>query len=222
MKKNWMPTFLYLLMMISTTPLQGKTIAYSPSIPGQPLIFHTKKPTLSPIEKEICDRLSPSDLTKLSKLSQQISQELVGFIGTIFFPLSGEQQQNLTSLYLSEINENIHKITQVFLSSADNDSLSTLLEQTLTNLVQITNQMLTNSAITPNTVLFHENYIQMQQGVIHPFNAALTTITKDCAQESEIKAKAKSALEGLVSCISLYISNTNNVVNGNNPGSTSL
>ncbi len=225
MKKNWIITLFSLFMIICTTTLQCKTIAISPTIPGQPLIFHVQKPTLSPIEKKILARLSShqvNQLTKLSVLSQEMSQELVGFIGDIFLPLSGEQQQNITSLYLFDINDDIQKIKKVFLSSSGNESISSLLEQTLTHLVEITNQMLTNTAINSNSSLFQANYNQMQDEVINPFNAALTSIIKDSEKETYFKAESRSALEGLVSCIALCISNTNNVVNGDNPGSKSL
>lgn len=207
-----------------STQLYCRTEAFSPSIPGQPLIFHTSNMSLSVIEKKILKKLPDStlcQLAKLSELSQQMSEELIGLIGTLFLRLSEDQKQSFQFLYLLNINDNVFKINYIFYSSTAYDPLGPLLEETLTLLVQIVNQMLENTAIVPDNALFQQDYIQMQQQVINPFNVALTRI-KDSEINSYLKAEAKSSLEALVSCLTLTISNTNSMVHGNNTGSRNL
>jgi hypothetical protein len=225
MKKIWISSLLSLIgFTFSIDPLYCETTAYSPSIPGQPLIFHTTNPSLSPIEKKILKQLSNSKiryLQKLSRISQSISEELAGLIGTVFLPIDQLKQEIVSSIYLSDIENDLQNITAIFAKTSRNDLLGAALQQTLSKLVLISNQMLINTAIDPNIALFQENYVQMQELVINPFKLALS-VYNDSLKNLYLKAEAKSALEALVSCITLIISNTSSIVNGDNPGTKNL
>lgn len=226
MKKNW-PTVIFclsaIMMPIST---HCKTEAFSPSIPGQPLIFHTTIPSVSKLDRKIFEKLSNSQVHKLyelSKLGILLSEEVLGLVGTIFLPTSLAQKESVALIYDNDMASVIDQINQLFLSLEGDSSqqLANLVKHTLDSFIQITNEMLRNTAIVPNNTAYQQNYMQMQVEVINAFKAGLDELFDDSETNAILKAEAGSALEALVSCLSLYILNTQSLVNGNS-GSKNL
>lgn len=196
-----------------------ETVAYSPSIPGQPLIFH--KTTPFSFEEEIASKLSPENrdhLLHLSRLSSRLSEELLGLVGNAFLPLGQTQKASVTSLYNKGIDAAIDQINQTFLKLEGSSSkqLARLVELTLINLTRITNEMVVN----PEAI--QQAYLEMQQQVINFYTVGLNDILSESAQKSVLQADAVSALEGLVSCLTLSILDTNSLVNNASSGQKNL
>lgn len=190
--KNWV-----LFCLVISAPLYPISVAFSPSTPGQPLIFHHKEPPVSPFEQKLFKLLSTCQRELLTEASIRLSEDLLGLVDTHFLPDSKKQEKNLAYLYNRDIRASIALINVK------------LIDQTMTTFVEITNQMLKDVS---NTKLFHKDYQKMQKEVINRYKAKLEKIaTKKTAF---IQAEAESALEGMVSCLSLYISSTDSLVNG--------
>lgn len=203
------------------------TNAYSPSIPGQPLIFHTTTPSISSADQKIIKELSSKEIENLFKLSTtsiQFSEGLLGLIGTAYLPITQDQQGSLSSLYNQDINVAIGIIYQEFLSFRGGSSkrFADLINQTLISFVEIANQMIGDTVGSSSNALFQQDYQEMQDHVINYFKAGVANIYNNNGTNRSLKAEAESALEGLVSCLTLYISSLQSLVNDGNAGQRNM
>lgn len=210
-----------IIVCLSIIPItcDCKTVAYSPSIPGQPLIFHTTTP--SSFENEIADKLCPKNrylFFRLSKLSSRLSEEFLSLVGNAFLPLVQAQSVNVTTLYNRSIDESIDQIHKIFssLKGSSSKKLSKLVKETLINLKDVTNLLVVNP------IDFQEGYSEMQQQVINFYTDGLEDILSSSSQNSVLEADAVSALEGLVSCLGLVILDTESLVNDSISGQKDL
>lgn len=224
MKKmfGWKIFWFGLSLIFLPLSVQCKTRAFSPSIPGQPLIFHQTKPSLTPLEKKILKKLSPDQLKQLLKISNastKLSEGVLGLASATFLPIDNNQKQHVSMLYKKYISTSIFQIYRAFLTSEKHSSkqFAQLIKQTLVSFVETTDQMLIDSDKFSSNDLFHQDYLQMQERVINYYKAGSKKIFNESAQNSIFQAEAESALEGLVSCIVLFIANTNSIVHGDNP-----
>ena len=213
-------------LSIMAFPLSAKTKAYSPNIPGQPLIFHTSKPSISPIEKKILDQLSCSQLQALFGLANssiRLSEGLLGLVGTLYLPIEKNQKLSVSKLYNEDIEASILQIDRLFFSLGGSSSkkLAQLMNQTLTSFAQIANQMIHDTVGISTNKLFHKDYLQMQSEVINHFVAELEKFNFS-ASALPLKARSENALEGMVSCFSLFISDTDSLVSRDNAGPKSM
>lgn len=197
--------------------LEGKTRAFSPNIPGQPLIFNVSKPSISSFERILFSKLSRHDLESLLELtanSTRLSEDLLGLVTAMNLPMSTPQRQSIVNLYNQDISITISLINDTFrsLKGSSSKKLANLVEQTLTSFVQITNKMLVDSAGNPSNQLFQQDYQLMQVNVINYFNSMIDEMSRKL--NPNLKSESKNGIEGLVSCMSLYISNTNSMVVG--------
>lgn len=197
---------LVVIVSLLAIPLtcECKTVAYSPSIPGQPLIFHHTTPFS--FEKKIASKLPSRNryqLLHLSKLSNRLSKGLLALIGDTCRPPDPVQK----------VNTLINQVYQTFLKLEGSSSkqLASLVEQTLINLAHITNEMVVNREG------FQQAYSEMQQQVINFYTAGLNNIVTKRTRGSNLNAISISALEGLVSCIALSILDRDSLVNHANP-----
>lgn len=198
---------------LMTCPLfvhSSATVAFSPSTPGQPLIFHHKKPSVSLFEQKVLEQLSEGQLAQLHGLSDasiRFSKGVLGLVASHFLPDSEKQEKNLELLYNRDIQASINQIDGIF----PGGKLAKLMNQTLSSYVEIANQMLHNVS---DNALFHKDYQKMQVKVINRFKAKLEKITPSTKKTTLLQAEADSALEGMVSCLSLNISATESLVDG--------
>lgn len=199
-----------------------KTTAYSPSIAGQPLIFHKSNSSL--IDHKFFKNLSrkqTEQLFEFSRLSVRLSVALLGLVETFFLSIDPSQKQNLVILYNDEINTTISLIDHEFRSlKGHSKKLTKLIQQTLKSFTQITNQMLID--ITAGlTNEFQQDYQEMQTQVINHFKMGISKILKK-HDHSLAKAEAESGLEGLVSAISLCMTDLKDLIDGSDSVSKNL
>jgi hypothetical protein len=213
------------LAISSILPSAGfcNTEAYAPSIPGQPLIFHHNTKEKCLFSHKIFHELSSENIERVLKLSREsigLSEALLGLIEIMFLQIDPSIKGDVAAIYNEEIAFLISEITHTFNSEQGHTSkkLSKLMGQTLHSFAQITNQMLVDRSLN---VLFQQDYLEMQEEVINYFNTILAGILKGDRQKS-FADEAESALEGLVSCMALYISNLNTLTNGNYAGPRSV
>ena len=193
------------------TAIYSKTHAYSPSISGQPLIFHTSAPSISPLEQKIFEQLSAEQLGQLYQLSFNTIRLLtgVGLVGSHFLSIEPKQKTSVADLYNQNIASAIKQIEKEF-TRLCLAQLTVLMDQTLTSFVQIANQMLLDAS----TELYQEDYQRMQIEVINHFKKG---VGKLFPYDSYLKAEAVSSLEGMVSCLSLYITGSVSLVDEGDP-----
>lgn len=192
-----------------------KTVAYSPSIPGQPLIFHSTTPSSS--ENTIAATLSSKNrhrLLHLSKLCSRLSEELLGLVENASLPHDCKHKASVISHYNARIDAAIDEIYRIFrtLEGPVSKPMARLIKHTLIHLTRITHEMVAN----PHG--FQQDSLEMQQQVINFYTVCLEDILSQSAQNSVLKADAVSALEGVVSCLTLLILNTDSLVNHGNSG----
>lgn len=199
----------------------GGTKAYSPNIPGQPLIFHTTTPSLTPIQKALLENLSTCQRYKfvgLSHVSLTLAELYMGLADVVFVPLDLTQKQSVAVLYNFNIANSITRIGKLFVSANGKNAneIAQLIKQTLSNFTKIALQLM-DDAVQGNSQQFHLDYQKMQTEVIDPFVSAIDTLSTNSA----LIAEAESSLEGLVSSFSLFLANNNSTVNHEQPVSTS-
>ncbi len=199
----------------------GETEAYSPSIPGQPLIFHTTTPSLTLLQKAILERLSTCQQYKfvaLSRVSLKLTDLYMGLAGASFIPLDPAQKQRVTALYTLNIGTSIHKIHRLFVSANGHqaEEIAQLITQTLANFTKVALQMI-DDAVLGNNAQFQQDFQNMQTEVINFYERGVHKLSKNSA----LIAEAESSLEGLISNFSLFLANTNSSVNQGQPVSTS-
>ncbi len=220
---------LSLLFLASFLPfsVDCKTVAFSPSIPGQPLIFHHTSHPISTFEKRVSYKLTcdnSSNFSKLSKASKQMFKGLLGIVDTTFSEQDLFQRQLLVAKYHDDIQASIDKVHKIIhsLKSHSAKKLANLLEQTLLSFVKITNEIVVNSVESSSNEFFHLAYLQMQEQVINGFNTGISQIFKKNTFRTSIKAESDSALHGLVSNTNLYISDLKNLSNSGGASSRSV
>lgn len=219
--KNFL-TCLALSMALVPMYAQGKTDAYSPDIPGQPLIFHTSTPSISTAEQKLFQGLSRKDkhaLFEVTTMSIRLSEGILGLVGTLYLPTNTYQKNRVASLYSRDINASISSLYQTFLTlkGPQSQELADLVLQTLRSFTEITNEMLSDTVNNSNNAEFHQDYLQMQIDVINNFKSGIANLFPGC-HESPFEAEAISALEGLVSNVSLYMTNLDGLVNESQAG----
>ena len=193
------------VFLLAHSGLFGNTTAYSPSTPGQPLIFHKTTPTAPPFEHNI----PPQQLIDLSLKCVRLGEDFLGLAGVQFLPIQEKQRLSVKIVFNNDITTSIGLIVKDFTSK----ELAQLINQTLTSFKEITNKMLDNTINVPTNKLYHKDYLQMQEQVINEFKAGLGGKTAP---------EAVYALEGLVSCMALFISDLNSIVEGGQPGSKNM
>lgn len=203
-----------------------KIVAYSPSIPGQPLIFHKNEGPNCTIEKKIHDKLGLKNTRKVAHLSQvatRMSEDLIGLIDSLFLLIDPSSKEKIAAIYNEEIKFFISEITHTFSSvkGPPSKKFAKLMNQTLSSFVQISNEMLIDTIGVSTNALFQQDYLKMQEQVINHFNSELANLLKE-SRHSSLRADVESALQGLVSGTALYISNLNSLTNGRSVGPKSL
>lgn len=203
----------------------SKSIAFSPSLPGQPLIFNKSSPSHL-FDRKTFKRLSPKQTEKLfdlSQLSVRLSTNINGLVEIFFLPIDAGQKQSLIIRYNEDINETISLIDKEFLAIKGHFSkrLAKLIHHTLITLTQLTNEMLVNITMG-NIEEFQQDYLQMQIQVINAYKEGISKILKNHDKLSSAEEEAENGLEGLVSTLSLYITNMDELINGSNSVSKSL
>lgn len=223
LKWMWM-SFLAFIVLCLPDEAICKIQAYSPSIAGQPLIFHNSKNPIHFFDRKTFRKLNKDEIKKachVTETSVSLSENLIGLVETTFLQINPTSKQNLSIAYNQQIDLLISEIHDKFASLKGYPSkrLATLIKQTLSSFSQITNQMLND--VVDSNVLFQQDYLQMQEQVINYFISKQEIIFKD-AGHNPLRVEMQSALEGLVSNMSLYISDLNSLVNGNDVGSRNV